>query len=68
MKCYIASRMRNQNQVSNLIEELTNRGHNCTHDWTQGEKLKPYKENPDRSREIAKNQLESSEKLLQRID
>lgn len=59
MKFYIASRLKHKNEVKKLINLLEDKGYTCTHDWTRGEKLKPYAENLDQSQKLADEQVKS---------
>lgn len=53
MKWYIASRYRNREMVRRIKDFLKKHNQEFSYDWTAIEKLVPYKQNKEKSREIA---------------
>ena len=53
MKFFVSGKIGDEEDAKRAMELLCQAGHTTTFDWTTIAHLKPYDENPDRSREAA---------------
>jgi len=53
MKWYVAARRSEKETVKSLLNILKEHGHQITYDWTELEKIKPYKKNIEICKNIA---------------
>lgn len=57
MKIYVASRTENRKKVSEIHEKLKKKGCKITTDWTKHKNIKPYKKNPEKSKEYSEEDI-----------
>ena len=50
MKFYISSRVKDKNEVQEIIKDLKDKGHEITLDWTHFDSLRPYDEYENKSK------------------
>jgi len=57
-KFYIAGKFQDKERVQKVQEEIQSNGHEITHDWTQHDPVKPYREKLEKARKYASKDIE----------
>ncbi|MBD3155971.1 MAG: hypothetical protein GF368_04950 [Candidatus Aenigmarchaeota archaeon] len=57
MRIYVASKFENQDKVQEIYKKLRKNGYKIIYDWTKHEPIKPYKENPEKARDLSEKEV-----------
>ena len=56
-KFYVAGKFQDQNRVQELQEKIQSKGHELTHDWTEHDPVKPYREKLKKAQKYASKDI-----------
>ena len=57
MKIYLASKFGKKEEVRSIYENLKEKGHSVSYDWTTHDNIRPYVENQDQAAVYSENEL-----------